>query len=117
VKPLTYKMFRALRIAPAVRAALGLAVLLSLGSSIGLHPEPVTPSGSSGAPTVALAGAEAASHHCLACLTFGTTLVTRSAAIPHAGDCARFAGPRPEPASLCRMAGRDLPGRSPPVPA
>ncbi len=96
-----------------MRAALCVAALLAVGASFGLHPEP----GDGFAPkarAIAKAAAPQTSHGCVACLNHGVALAS-----PFSGLF--LAGSLWEPASLQvgllwhgRLAGTELPGRSPP---
>jgi hypothetical protein len=108
-------MFRAMRTAAAVRALLGLAALLTLGSSVGLHPEPAAAQDLSAAEVGAPTGTDFVPHRCLACLTFGSTLVTPLPATLAAGDCLEHAAFSFEPARVTRIAEGGISGRSPPA--
>ncbi|HEY3202209.1 MAG TPA: hypothetical protein VGL03_00990 [Thermoanaerobaculia bacterium] len=104
-----------MRTATGIRLALGLAVLLSIGGSLGLHPEPsdpgkLPPAGS----VIAKPGNTTAPHRCLACLTYGTALPSALALILLAGDPLIPTGCTVNPIPVGRSAGRPLSGRSPP---
>ena len=106
-------MLRSLRTAPAVRLVLCVAALLAVGASFGLHPEP----GDGSAPRTAAIAKDApaqTTHGCVACLNHGVALSSPLSGLFLA--CSVW-----EPASLPvdllrhgRLAGTELPGRSPP---
>jgi len=75
-----------LRAAHAVRAVSCLAALLSLGGSLGLHPEPRPSHGVHAGAAFALAtptGPSVATHACLLCLLYGSTFPSRGSSVVH----------------------------------
>ena len=110
-------MFRALRTSPIVLLALALAAVLSVGGSLGLHPEPAAPSGASGGDATfssTTSRADAAPHRCLACLIFGATLISPIFRAPLAGATPSAAATGRDADSHGRLSHRSLSGRSPP---
>lgn len=108
-------MIRSLRGSPGVRLALGVAVLLAVGASFGLHPEPSGPGPAPLQDRFAAAAVETSgSHACVACLTFGAALVAPLSGIVLSGALSVAAAAMPGPGSPARLPGRDLSGRSPP---
>lgn len=108
-------MLRRMRSAPVVRLALCVAGFLAIGASFGLHPEPVG-NFSSSPPGVAFAKLRTleARHGCVACLTHGAALAAPLLGILLAGAPSEPASLLVDPSSHGRLAGTDLPGRSPP---
>ena len=110
------QMFRALRTAPTVRLVLALAAILSIGASLGLHPEPADAMGTGS--DVALSStvvADSASQRCLACLAFGATLIPAVPRVSLVGVTPESAAPGALANTIARLAHRDLSGRSPPA--
>jgi len=107
---------RRLRTAPLVRAALAFALLLSVGTALGLHPEPGSRAmrrmPADGLSTIP---ANAPSHGCIACLAHGLALPTPPAVSLAAVTATEEASPAPAPDAPERIAGRSLSGRSPPA--
>jgi len=106
-------MLRRLRRARAAHVLLGLAALLTVGASFGLHPEP------GGSPRalpdgISTAAPASPSHGCLACLTHGAALASPSLGLLLAAAPVAPAPLALEPLLAGRLAGRDLSGRSPP---
>lgn len=106
-------MLRLIRTSPAVRLALCAAVLLTVGASFGLHPEPGHGFGSN-TTAIAKAAAPQGTHSCVACLNHGVALASPFSGLFVSGSVW-------EPSSLLvdllphgRLAGTELPGRSPP---
>ena len=104
-----------MKTAGAVRVALVLAALLSVGSSIGLHPEPSGVPSSPVTRFAAASGMESASHCCLACLTHASALVSPLAGILQADGRVSPSAHSADPTPHARLSGRDLSGRSPPA--
>jgi hypothetical protein len=108
-------MFHRIRTSPAIRAALCVAALLALAGSFGLHPEPIGSEALAAHRGLARVHVDDAPHACLACLSHVAASVQPfSVALPVGQPSAplhRIAGP---PADG-RVAGLDLPGRSPPA--
>jgi hypothetical protein len=108
-------MLRKIRTMPAVRLALALAVLLAVGASFGLHPEPGSQSAPSAVGGITKVRAAAAPHDCLACLTHGAAIAAPLAGIVLEADSTSPAGPSGGSIPPARLARRDLSGRSPPA--
>jgi hypothetical protein len=108
-------MLRRVRTAPVVRLALCVAGFLAIGASFGLHPEPGANFGSS-PPGIAVAKLRTleARHGCVACLTHGAALASPLLGILLARSPSELASLLVDPSSHGRLAGMDLPGRSPP---
>ncbi|MGE5277412.1 MAG: hypothetical protein ACM3SU_10495 [Acidobacteriota bacterium] len=108
-------MLRPLRTARASQIVLCLAAILAVGGSFGLHPEP-----GGGALSAAPAGFSilkitSAPHGCLACLTHGAALATPLSGLLLGGAPAAPASLPGETPLSGRLAGLELPGRSPPA--
>ena len=107
-------MFRRLRTAPCVRAALLAAGALAVLASFGLHPELLGDDRLAAHRGLSSAHADKAPHACPACLTHGAALAPPLSQLP--ARVVIFA-PGSPPAGVLppgRLAGRDLSGRSPP---
>ena len=77
-------MLRRFRSTPAVRMALSLAAVLSVGGSLGLHAEPVPQTGAhpvNATEASASAGTISASHTCLICVLYGAAFPSSGAFI------------------------------------
>lgn len=99
-----------------MRLALCLAAALAVGASFGLHPEPAADFGAAAQSTAfAKFRAAEASHGCVACLTHGAALTSPLSDILLAASPCEPASLILDPLSHGRLAGRDLPGRSPPL--
>lgn len=109
-------MFRSIKTAPIVRAALLVAGVLAVSGSFGLHPEPEhLGSTTTGVEWSRPAGAlEANPHICFACLAH------RSIPLPHlfasapAPRAASLAAPLASPSLLARLESHPREGRAPP---
>jgi hypothetical protein len=107
-------MLQRTRTAPAARAALALAVVLAVGASFGLHPEP------SSSPAASRSGISAPAppvspHGCVACLAHGLVIpAPLSIALAAPAVVERpFVSSELSPGS--RLSGGDRSGRSPPA--
>jgi len=100
---------------PAVRLTLAVAVLLAVGASFGLHPEPASPVLQSGAGGISSVRSAAAPHDCLACLTHGAAIASPLAGIVLEAAPSSAAGLPEGSIPRARLACRDLSGRSPPA--
>ena len=109
-------MIRTARSSGLVRAALGVAVLLSVMGAFGLHPEPAGLSDPS--PTLsARASALPPAHDCVACLKAANALVAAPAGlVPVAVQSGSAPSDLAAPPPARLFEGR-LPGRSPPAAA
>ncbi len=108
-------MLGRIRIARVVRLALVAAVLLSIASSFGLHPEPLAANPASPVTDLSALRSPGVAHGCLACLTHGAAIVSPLAAVP---TVARPLRPFPlvrESDWRSRLDACRLPGRSPPA--
>ena len=107
-----------LRAAHAVRAVSCLAALLSLGGSLGLHPEPGPAGGGPpvsvfGAPTPGVAGSSI--HTCLTCLVHGSVVPTWGPCVA-GGILPSFESAFPCGAARCgAVVATSHEGRAPPV--
>ena len=104
-----------MRTAPVVRLALCVAGFLAIGASFGLHPEPAGNLGSPPGVAWAKFRTQEATHGCVACLTHAAALASPSFAFLLLGSASEPASLVLDPVSHGRPAGRDLPGRSPPL--
>ena len=109
------EMLRRIRKSRAVHVALALSAILTIGASLGLHPEPA---GALGAPTadgISAFSGPASAHGCFACLVHGAAVAWSTAALPSAGaaEGVLVLPSSTDPAG--RLAGRELSGRSPPA--
>jgi hypothetical protein len=107
-------MFRQMRTAPSVRAALLAAGALAVLASFGLHPERLGDDQLAAHRGLASAHADKAPHACPACLTHGAALAPRLSELPARAAVFAPALPPPDVLPPGRLAGRDLSGRSPP---
>ncbi len=107
-------MLRRFRQSTAVHVALGLAALLTVGASFGLHPEPGSARFSIASDGISVASVAGPTHSCLACLSHGAALVSPAALFAAAAghDAPRFRPGDSNP--LSRLEVRRLAGRSPP---
>lgn len=109
-------MIPRLRSSTPVRAALGVAALLSLTAAFGLHPEPSGSTARPEAPGIAAKASVAApAHDCIACLSGGSALVAEPAGLAH---CSADSGPAMADriaAPPARLLCGSLSGRSPPA--
>jgi hypothetical protein len=108
-------MLRQTRNRPAVRLALAVALLLALGASFGLHPEPASQGSPSGVSGISTARSAAAPHGCLACLTHGATMVSPLFGIVLEAAPSSATGLPEGSLPPARLTCRDLSGRSPPA--
>jgi hypothetical protein len=108
-------MLRRMRTAPVARLALCAAGFLAIAASFGLHPEPAGNFGSPQGAAWARFATQEATHGCVACLSNGAALASPAFAIPLIGSASEPASLVLDPVSHGRPAGRDLPGRSPPL--
>lgn len=113
-RPLKSEMLRRMRTAPAVRALLCVAAVLALGASFGLHPEPGEGLSAASATFAKSVGPQA-THGCVACLSHGVALTAPLVGIVLAGSPREPAIPPADPLRHGRLAGTELPGRSPPL--
>ncbi|MGH9369026.1 MAG: hypothetical protein ACRD3M_15280 [Thermoanaerobaculia bacterium] len=105
-----------MRAAPAVKLALCIAALLSIGAAFGIHREPIV----NGALEAAASGLSAvrtvsAPHGCFACLTHGAALASPRSGIAFTSAASAPGSLFADPVPGGRLAGRDLSGRSPPA--
>jgi hypothetical protein len=107
-------MLRRIRTAPAVRLALCAAALLAIAASFGLHPEPGEVFATSSAVFAKSAAAPQSQHGCVACLNHGLALTSPLSGLLPSGSAWTPASPPADPLLRGRLAGTDLPGRSPP---
>ena len=106
-------MLRRIRRSPAIFLALALTAALTVGTSVGLHPEPSSAL-ASGVDGISAVTGDAPAHGCLACLVHGAAVGWSASALPTVGPTEALLV-LPDAASPAgRLAGRDLSGRSPP---
>jgi hypothetical protein len=108
-------MLRRTRNTSVVRLALAVAVLLALGASFGLHPEPASQGSPSGVSGISTARRVPAPHGCLACLAHGAAMVSPLFGIVLVAAPSSAAGLSEGPLPPARLTCRDLSGRSPPA--
>ena len=106
-------MLRRMRTAPAVRLALCAAALLAVFASFGLHPEPGE-AFAGARPVLTQSAVSQSPHGCVACLNHGLALTSLASGLPAAGLLIHVDSPLADPLWRGRLAGTDLPGRSPP---
>ena len=85
-----------------------------MGASFGLHPEPASSLAAPRSAVFVRFQAAEAAHGCLACLTHGAALASPPSAVLLAGLFFEPASVSLESPSRGRLAGTELPGRSPP---
>ena len=108
-------MLRRIRKSRAVHVALALTAMLTIGASLGLHPEPASTLGAPPADGISALSGPSSAHGCFACLVHGAAVAWSAAALPSAGAAEELLvlPSATEPAG--RLAGRELSGRSPPA--
>ena len=107
-------MLRRIRTAPVVRLALCAAALLAIVASFGLHPEPGEAFATSSAAFATSAAPQQSPHGCVACLNHGLALASPLSGLLPSGSAWTPAPFPADPIRHGRLAGTDLPGRSPP---
>jgi hypothetical protein len=108
-------MFRRIPTSPAIRAALCVAALLALAGSFGLHPEPIGNEALAAHRGLARVHIDEGPHACLACLSHVAAFVQPFAAALAVSQPSAPLYRIARPPAAGRIAGLDLPGRSPPA--
>jgi hypothetical protein len=114
LRPLKQTMLQRTRTAPVVRAALTLAVVLAVGASFGLHPEPSPAPGASRAGFF-LPAPPTSPHGCVACLAHGLVVPAPLSISLAAPAAVEQLYPSLELSPDSRLSGGDRSGRSPPA--
>lgn len=114
-RPFQTEMLCRVRTLHAVRLALCLAAAIAVCASFGLHPEPAGFASAPQSTALAKSGAPEATHGCVACLTHGVAVASPLVGIVLAGFPCETNSLIVDPLLHGRLAGGDLPGRSPPL--